>query len=309
MKKLKIAVLMGGRSAEHEISLISGAEVFKNIDTQKYFPFKVVIPKSGLRFSHIRQFVKADVVFIALHGSFGEDGTIQGLLDTLNIPYTSPGVLASSIGMNKLIFKSLLTVNKISTPKFVSITKNEPVSKIHSILGNPPYFVKPHNQGSSVGCSIIKTKTDINKALKKAYKFSQYALIEEYIQGSEITCAVLGNNNPQALPLIEIRPLKGDYFDYKSKYEQGGADEIVPARIPKKLTEQIQKIALDVYELFNCKGFSRVDFILKNNSEPMVLEINTIPGLTPMSLFPKAAMSAGISYSMLIDKIIKYARK
>jgi len=293
MKKgLRVMVLMGGKSPEHEISLISGREVIKNLDKRKYQVSSVIIPKEGGQFKLDPQ--KTDIVFIAMHGPFGEDGTVQGMLETAGVKYTGSGVLASALGMDKIMFRKIMRAEKIPVPK--STTRF-------------PCFVKPHNQGSSVGASIARNKKELDAAVKLARRYSDKVLVEEYLSGKEVTCAVLGNENPKALPVIEIVPLKGEFFDYESKYTESGAEEIVPARISKPLTKKVQEIAVKVYKAIGCRGFARVDFILKDNKHPVVLEINTIPGLTPMSLVPKAAKAAGISYSQLLDRIIEYAIK
>lgn len=307
-RKIRVVVLMGGKSPEHVISLISGQEVVKNLPKNKYRAIPMVIPRSG-KLPAINNLRKtADVVFIAMHGPFGEDGTIQGMLELVGIPYTGSGVLASAVGMDKIIFHKLMSSANISTPRYVTITKQESLAKISKPLGKPPYFVKPYNQGSSVGASIVKVGGELETALQKAWKFSKIALVEEYLKGKELTCAVLGNNNPRLLPVVEIIP-SGEFFDYKSKYKDPQTQEIVPAIIPKKITTLVQKMAVRVHQILGCRGFSRVDFILKNNHQPVVLEINTIPGLTPMSLLPKAAKAAGITYPQLLDKIIQYAIK
>lgn len=323
--KLKILVLMGGKSPEHEVSIISGTEVVKNLDPKKYEILPVVISKDGnnwrltdkkslLRLNDTlglrgtsKEIVLAEsknissaysinnnigVVFVAMHGPFGEDGTVQGMLDLTGIPYTGSGVLASALGMSKEMFKKIMTAEGIRVPKTTNVF---------------PCFIKPADQGSSVGASIARNKKELDKSLKIAHRFSDKVLIEEYIVGKELTCAVLGNEKPFALPVIEIVPLKGKFFDYESKYTESGSQEIVPARISKTLTKRVQEIAVKVYKAIGCKGFGRVDFILKDNKEPVVLEINTIPGLTPMSLLPKAAKSAGITYPKLLDTIIEYA--
>ncbi|MCX6705685.1 MAG: ATP-grasp domain-containing protein [Candidatus Woesebacteria bacterium] len=168
-----------------------------------------------------------------------------------------------------------------------------------------PCFVKPHNQGSSIGASIVRNKTELARAIKIARRYSDKILIEEYLVGKELTCAVLGNEEAIALPVIEIVPKKGEFFDYESKYTESGSDEIVPARIPKRLTKVVQELSIKVHKAIGAKGFSRVDFILKENKYPVILEINTIPGLTPMSLFPKAARAYGLSYSELLDDILR----
>jgi len=325
-KKIKVVVLMGGKSPEHEISIISGREVVGNLDKKKYEVLPIIIAKDGkrwrlaskkailtlpdpLKFKGTRKDITIpqskelqgvagvadkgiDVVFVAMHGPFGEDGTVQGMLELAGLAYTGSGVTASAIGMDKLMFGKVMRAEGIPVPK--STTKF-------------PCFVKPHNQGSSVGASIVRNKKELAKAMKLARKYSDKVLVEEYLVGKEVTCAVLGNEDPKALPVIEIVPLKGEFFDYQSKYTESGAREIVPARISKALTKKVQEMAVKVYKAIGCRGFGRVDFILKDNRSPVVLEINTIPGLTPMSLLPKAAKEAGYSYPALLEAIIKYA--
>ncbi|OGM74453.1 hypothetical protein A2382_00955 [Candidatus Woesebacteria bacterium RIFOXYB1_FULL_38_16] len=305
MRRIKVGVLMGGESTEHEVSIISGENVVKNLDKSRYKVTKYVIPKKGG--FNFNKLLREDIVFIALHGTFGEDGRVQGLCEMMKVAYTGSGVLTSALGMDKLLFRKVMDSFGILVPKYISLNKNEGVSKheVEKSLGKLPYFVKPHNQGSSVGASVVKKWEDLNKVLKQAFRYSETVLIDEYISGTELTCAVIGNKNPRALPLIEIEPLKGNFFDYKSKYESGGANEIVPARISSQLTKEIQEIACRIYRILGCRGFSRIDFIVQKG-KPYVLEINTIPGLTPMSLFPKAAKNAGINYSTLLDKLIKY---
>ena len=331
---------MGGKAPEYEISLISGMEVVRHLP-KDYQALPVVISRTGqkwqltskkellslpdpmklkgtskelvpLKAQQIQGVGGAatkgvDETFIAMHGPFGEDGIVQGMLELAGSTYTGPGVLASALGMDKVMFRKVLESDKIPIPKFVVIEKGKELGKIYKVLGNPPYFVKPHNQGSSVGASIVKKKKGLRKALNIAFDFSETALVDEYIEGIEITCGVIGNKKPKPLPLVEIIPRKAEFFDYESKYTESGADEIVPARISDKLTDRIQEMAVKVYQAIGCRGFSRVDFILKNGRWPVVLEINTIPGLTSTSLLPKAAKAAGMSYSQLLDKIIKYA--
>lgn len=301
-KKIKILILSGGKSPEHEVSLISGREVFKNINKKKYQVFSLVIPKSG-------KFIKPskiDLIFIAMHGPYGEDGTMQGMLEMMDLPYTGSGVLASALGMDKIAFRKIMKAIKIPIPKYIILNKNDPSSKIFKSLKGP-WFIKPSSQGSSVGTSIARNKKELEKSLRLAFKYGENILVDEYIKGKELTCSVLGNEVPFALPIVEIIPKKSIFFDYKSKYTESGAEEIVPARIPKKIFQKVQSIALKVHKELGCKGFSRVDFLLKDDKDPIVLEINTIPGLTPMSLLPKSAKAAGYSYSELLDKIIEYA--
>ena len=292
MKKLNVIVLMGGKSSEREISLLSGSEVLSNINKGRYIVKPLEIPKKGNEWINKLVDLNPDLVFIALHGTNGEDGSIQGMLDTLGIPYTGSGVLSSALGMDKILFKKIMRSENISIPKDVK---------------SAPCFIKPNNEGSSVGASLVLADNKFNSAIRLAKKYSNDILIEEYLNGIELTCAVIGNENPTALPIIEILPKKGDFFNYKSKYTQNGSDEIVPARISKLLTKEVQDLAIKVYTITRCRGFARVDFILKENKYPVVLEVNTIPGLTKMSLLPKAAKAANISYTDLLDKIINYA--
>lgn len=330
---------MGGKSPEYEISLISGQEVVRNLDKSKYTPLPVVISRDGTRWRltdskgalSLPDPLKArgvkkeiipvsfkeisgannlargvDVAFIAMHGPFGEDGTIQGMLELAGIKYTGSKVLASALGMDKIKFREFLKGKGLPIPKYIVAKKGEKIGNL-KVLGGLPYFVKPYNQGSSVGASIVRQKSELEKAVNFAYRYNDTALIDEYLPGMEVTVSVIGNDKPQALPVIEIKPLKGEFFDYESKYTESGAEEIVPADLPRGLTKKVQDLAIEVYNLVGAKGFARVDFILKKNKYPYVLEINTIPGLTPMSLLPKAAKSAGISYSSLLDKIVIYA--
>jgi len=339
MRKIKVAVLMGGKSPEHEISLISGQEVVRNLNKSKYAILPVVISRDGTRWrltdsksalrlpdplkarASKKEIIPAsykeisganklaqgvDVAFIAMHGPYGEDGTIQGMLELAGIKYTGSKVLASALGMDKIKFREVLKGKNLPIPKYLVVKKGKKIPNLKEV-GKAPYFIKPYNQGSSVGASIARKKSGLAKALKLAFKYSNVALVDEYLKGMEITVSVIGNEKPKALPVIEIKPLKGEFFDYESKYTESGAEEIVPARIPSQLTKKVQDLAIDVYQAVGARGFARVDFILKGNRYPYVLEINTIPGLTPMSLLPKAAKSAGISYTALLDKIIKYA--
>jgi len=302
MKKIKVAVLMGGRSSEHEISIISGNEVVKNLDKNKYEVLPVILAKSV---GNIEIPKSIDIAFIAMHGPFGEDGTIQGMLELMNIPYTGSGVLASALGMDKIKFRMIMKAKKIPIPKYIVVNKGDKIKNLKS-LGGYPHFVKPHNQGSSVGASIARNKNELTNSLNKAFEYSEIAIIDEYIKGRELTCSIIGNRNPIALPILEIIPKKGDFFDYNSKYTKNGSDEIVPVDIPDKIIKRIQKLSIEIYKVIGCKGFARVDFLLRDNNI-YVLEINTIPGLTQMSLLPKAAKAVGISYSKLLDIVINNA--
>jgi len=342
MKKIKIAVLMGGRSIEHEISILSGQQVVLNLDPNKYEVLPIIISKSGVwKLTSINEILKlknpiplkgtsqeivlkekeeisevrsiankgVDVVFIAMHGPFGEDGKIQGMFDLAGIKYTGSGVLTSSLCMDKEFFRQFMKSHKFMIPKYICLKKKDKYNRsdILSQLGNGPYFVKPVCGGSSVGSSIARNLKELKKKVDFAFKYDNRVLVDQHIEGLELTCSVIGNDKPIALPVVEIHPLKGKFFDYNSKYSDKGSEEIVPARISTHLTKKVQDFAIKVYKLVGCRGFGRVDFILKNNKNPVVLEINTIPGLTLMSLLPKAAKADGISYPELLDIIINNA--
>jgi len=302
-KKLRVIVLMGGKSPEHEISCSSGEMVLESLNSVKYEAFPLVITKEGKGYEDLFK-LRADVVFIAMHGPFGEDGTVQGMLELAGIPYTGAGVLASALGMGKPMFRKVIKEAGIAVPKYLVLEKKDGVDGIWEDF-KLPVVVKPSSQGSSVGVSIVHKKREIPPALKKAFSLGPRIMVEEYLTGAEVTCGVIGNSDPLALPVAEIVP-KNEFFDYEAKYVSGKSDEIVPARISKELTKLVQKIALRVYQAIGCRGFGRVDMIISKGT-PYVLEINTIPGLTPNSLLPKEAAAAGITYPQLIEKIIQFA--
>lgn len=301
-KKLRVVVFMGGRNSEYDVSISSGKEVLKNLDKDKYETFPLVVPKEGSFNVNSLLVLHPDFVFIAMHGKYGEDGTIQGMLDFLGIPYQGSGVLASALGINKIFFRKMMEKEGILSPKTRFINKAS--AQGENIQFGFPFVVKPANQGSSVGVSIVQERKDVKKALSLAFKYDDNVLVEEYLRGTEISCGILGNKKLLALPIVEIVPQKS-FFDYESKYAPNLCKEIIPARISADLTKKIQDIALKVYQLINCQGFGRIDMIICNN-KPYVLEINTIPGLTQNSLLPKEAMAAGINYSSLLDHLISY---
>lgn len=336
-KKINVAVLMGGKSPEHKISLMSGQEIIRNLNPAKYniFPINVsrdgsnwqisegftgtskqAIPKKNIRQSlssnlpislgsrSLLNNVKIDIVFVALHGPNGEDGRVQGFLDLLNLPYTGSKVLASAIAMDKIISRRLIAGVGIKVPKFIVFNKTENSDVIWKNFKSP-LIVKPPNQGSSIGVTKVANKKQIKAALKYAFSYSNEILIEEFIEGIEVTGSILGSKNPRPLPLVEIVP-KNDFFDYDAKYNESMCDEICPARVSKKIAEKAQETALKAYQTLGCSDFGRVDMIIAG-SDVYVLEVNTIPGLTPVSLLPKAAKAAGISYPNLLDKIISYS--
>ncbi len=301
-KKLKVAVLMGGPSPEHDISILSGRNVVENLNKDQFEVYPIVIGKENDS-TWLKCAKEADNVLIALHGPVGQDGTVQKQLDGSNIPYTGSGAKASSIGMDKLIFRELMKSKRIRIPNYVAVKKGEAFENIEGALGEPPFFVKPSNQGSSVGNTLVKNIESLQSALDIAYEYSGIVLVDEYVKGIEVTCGILGNDS---LPIAEIIP-KNEFFDYESKYTENGAEEIVPARLSEDLTKEVKDLTLTVHNIVGCRGFSRVDFIINDKDEPVVLEINTIPGLTPFSILPKEAEADGISYGKLLTRIITLA--
>lgn len=310
-KKLRVAIVMGGFSNERKISLFSGKNIADNLDSKKYLIKIYDLKKEFDNFFSDAEQKKFDIVFIALHGKYGEDGTIQRLLELLKIPYTGSGVLASALGMNKVMSKKIFIQENINTPEYIFFNKQEYFSskkilfkKIKARL-NFPCVVKPCGGGSSIGVNIAKNFKDLKESIKKAFKEDNELIIEKYILGKEISVPLIGNNELQVLPIIEIRSKK-HFFDYQAKYDSKNCEEITPAEISKNLAKKVQEIAKKVHLSLGCRGFSRVDMIL-NENKIYVLEINTIPGMTKNSLLPKSARAAGISFPKLLDKIIKLA--
>jgi len=328
MKKKNVAVLTGGPSSERKVSLESGKNVFNALlRSQKYNPFFVEIDLNKNWHAQDKGFKKPlsltlapnnflinhqkiDIVFIALHGHFGEDGKLQGLLESFNIPYTGSGSLTSALCMNKFFTKKILKAENIPTPPFLSFSKEEwlkrPSFVINSLLKNIklPLVIKPCSEGSSIGVSIVKKKSQLNQSLKEAFSLDSSILGEKFIPGREIQVGILGNQNPYALPPIEIVPKK-EFFDYEAKYNPHLAQEITPAPLTRKETQKVQTLCLKVYQLLDCQGFSRIDTFLTKNGEFLISEVNTIPGLTKNSLFPKEAQAARINFLELIERIIE----
>ncbi|MCP4022778.1 MAG: D-alanine--D-alanine ligase [Desulfobacteraceae bacterium] len=303
MAKTRLALLSGGISSEREVSLNSGKQVFDALDKGKY-EITRYDPKTDLT-KLVNEAGNIDAALIILHGPFGEDGTVQGLLDLLDIPYQGAGVLGSSVAMNKLTSKRLYQGADIPTPAFLSFSKNQTIDLNQCIdLLFLPIVVKPACAGSSVGMTIVKEKQDLNAAIDTAFEHDDTLIMEQYIKGIELTCGVLGNEDLEAMPVIEIIPGKNhEFFDYKAKYVAGETEEICPARIDDKITQRVQQLAVKAHETLFLKGYSRTDMILRDD-ELFVLETNTIPGMTATSLYPQSAQVAGYSFSALLDKLI-----
>ncbi len=304
--KLTVALLAGGKSAEREVSLKSGAQVYQALDKDRYEILRYD-PATDLS-SLAHDASKIDVALIILHGRMGEDGTIQGMLESLGIPYQGSGVLGSALAMNKILSKQLYIQAGLQTAPYTIVERGShpPISKIILELGLP-LVVKPEHEGSSIGLSIVKDAAKVENAFKIAWEFDKRCLVERYVSGIEITAGVLGNDNLQALPLIEIIP--GDsyeFFDYEAKYTPGASKEVCPARILPAVAMKAQDYAKRAHNALHCRGYSRTDMIVAGD-ELFVLETNTIPGMTATSLFPQAAAAVGIGFPDLLDRLIGLA--
>jgi len=305
MKKLTVALLSGGISSERDVSLHSGEQVYEALDKDKY-NIRRYDPKTDLP-RLVNDAAQIDIAMIILHGPFGEDGTVQGLLDLLHIPYQGSGVLGSSLAMNKAATKLIYEKADIPVPPYVIYDRNDTVDAdgCAKKLGMP-LVVKPVVGGSSVGMSIVRAVSELPDAVEKAFEFDRTAImVEAYIDGLELTAGVIGNRELEAFPIIEIVPDNAhDFFDYEAKYTAGITQEICPARIDEELTLQAQTYAKNAHQALFCRGYSRTDMIL-NDRQLYVLETNTIPGMTATSLLPQAAQAAGLNFTQLLDKLIE----
>ena len=310
MSKLRVAVLYGGRSGEHEVSLNSAESVIKVMDSEKYDVQRILIGDDG------RWRPRAispepggnpdiDVVFPVLHGTFGEDGTVQGLLELADLPYVGAGVLASSVSMDKEIQKRLCAASGLPVVEYFAVP---PDYKPACPLPFPfPVFVKPANLGSSVGISKVKSCADLDPAIRFAAEFDGKVIVERGIVGREFECAVLGNQEPQASVPCEILPSR-EFYDYEDKYLLNKAQTIVPADLSPGQTLEIQRLAIACYQAVDCEGMARVDFLLEvSTGKFFINEINTIPGFTSISMYPKMWEASGLPYPALIDRLIELA--
>jgi len=313
--KLRVAIFAGGFSAERDVSLRSGEMVRRNLDPERYvaevIDLKDLLPPAVLDWADIK--ARHDVVFIALHGEGGEDGTLQGALELLDMPYTGSGVYASSLAMNKWRTKQVYQANGIPTAdalafdlRYAPMPDPKDAAQQAEARFGFPHVLKADNQGSSFGVYIVRNSAEFEAAWKGASGFSPEILIERFVPGTEVSCGVIGGQNLQALPVIEIVPA-GEWFDYEAKYTPGAAEEIVPARISPELTRHVQDLALKAHRALGCWGMSRTDMRITPEGEILVLETNTIPGLTEGSLLPKEARAAGIMLPELFDRLISFA--
>jgi D-alanine-D-alanine ligase len=307
---LRVAVLSGGRSSEHDVSLASGEAVRAGLAEGGHEVVDVRLEKDGgwtlhgeeLSLSPGRGLAGADVVFPVLHGPFGEDGSVQGLLELLDVPYVGAGVLGSAVAMDKAVFKDLMAAHGIPQVEYVAVREGAPVAL------RPPAFVKPARLGSSVGISKAWSEADLDSALAHAFEHDPVALVERFSDGLEVECSVLGHADPIASQPGEIVIQKGDWYDYEAKYEPGGMDLVVPARIPAQQLEEVRRLAVDVFRLVNCSGMARVDFFVEDDAV-LVNELNTIPGFTSTSVYAKLFEASGVPYVELLDRLLGLARE
>ncbi len=347
-RKLRVGVVFGGRSGEHEVSLVSAASVIGALDKEKYEVVPIGITPEGKWISseHSLRLLKAkagleheperflapepsrralmtlgggpglplDVVFPVLHGTHGEDGTVQGLLELANIPYVGAGVLGSAVGMDKIVQKQILEREGFPLARHLSFSSSEYVRGGKGILGrlerhlHYPLFVKPANTGSSVGISKAHNRMELKAAIAVACQYDRRIIVERAVAGArEIECAVLGNDAPVASVLGEIIP-SNEFYDYEAKYVDGKSRAIVPAPVPKALASRIRAMAVRAFRAIDCAGMARVDFFLTRRSGRVILnELNTIPGFTSISMYPKLWEASGMSYPALLDRLIELA--
>ncbi len=299
LKNKKIAVLMGGLSAEREISLKTGQAVISALLENGC---DAVAIDAGHDLPVQLREVGTDVAFICLHGRYGEDGTVQGLLEMMQIPYTGSGVMSSSMVMDKVITKQILLYHEISTPGFVAYRSGDDRNELFKRCRHFPLVVKPAREGSTIGISIAHDRAELEAGLAEALKHDDLVLIEDYIQGDEITVSILNN---ESLPIIQIVPKSG-FYDYESKYTPGHTEYLLPAPLEAVLYNRLQETSVAACKALACRGAARVDFMVRER-EFFCLEVNTIPGMTATSLLPKAAAEAGITFNELVMQILQDA--
>ncbi len=347
MNKLKLAVIFGGMSTEHDVSIVSGTSVIRKLDKEKYDIFAIYIDKEGYWYEYnpcekqykvgdnidnikninnpIEYIRKMDCIFPVLHGLYGEDGSIQGLFELIKVPYVGCKVLASSISMDKVYTKIIFEKAGLNQAKYIYIRENngkyiyvddnfnetiyflDEVCKIIEEKLKYPMFIKPSNSGSSVGINKVKDIQELEKAIDYAAKFDKKILIEEGINGREIECAVLGNEEVEASCIGEILSAE-EFYSYDSKYNNNESVTVIPANMPKEISNKIKKLAIKAFKAVNGSGLSRVDFFIEKDTNKIIInEINTLPGFTNISMYPKLFEAVGINYSNLLDKMIELA--
>lgn len=303
--RLRIAVLLGGRSAERQVSLDTGDQVAMALESVGHTVTRVDTGDIG--FIETVRTGGFDVAFICLHGRFGEDGTVQGLLELLELPYVGSGVLASALAMDKVVSKQVFVSAGIKTPAWETVRAGEDVflEDISLRLGDK-VVVKPVSEGSSVGMSIVHDRNELGPAVEQALEHDRTVLIEQFVAGAEVTVGVLGNEDLEPLPTLEIVP-EHEFYDYESKYIPGMSRHIIPARVDEEARKECQRIAVEAHRALRCRGMSRSDTIVTPEGEVYLLEVNTIPGMTRTSLLPDAARAAGIEFPQLCDRLVALA--
>lgn len=296
LRKKNIGVLMGGNSSEREISLQTGEAIVQALREENFLATPIDVHKDIV--NKLERY-KIEIAFLALHGLIGEDGSIQGLLEVLQIPYTGSGVLASALAMNKIKSKEIFCAHNIPTPGWHTFSRGEKCA-----VKTFPVVVKPANQGSAVGVSIVENRDDLAATIRAALQYDTEVLVEKYIKGTELTVGVL---NGKALPVIKILP-HNRFYDFASKYAPGGSIHVIPSGLSARQEKRVQELALACCRVLGCRGASRVDIIYAVNRNFSVLEVNTIPGMTATSLLPDAAKAAGYSFNRLVIEILKSAQ-
>jgi D-alanine-D-alanine ligase len=307
--KARIAVLMGGRSLERSISLKSGKRIARALTERGYDVLELDVDETLVP---TLMSEKPDLVYIALHGKGGEDGTIQELLEILDIPYTGPGLLPSIIGFNKVLSKELFIANGIPTPRYFTISSatleemgaSNLLPTAWEKLGSP-LVVKPAAQGSALGVKIVRELDDLGGALIEALSYDDRVLLEEHVAGTEIAVSVIGDSEPEALPAVEVVPESG-FFDFDARYTPGKTEYFIPARLDNSVAAEASRLALEAHKLLRCKDLSRVDMIVRDG-QPLVLELNISPGMTETSLLPLAAEAAGMHFADLVERLVRLA--
>lgn len=346
-EKINFCCIFGGESSEHEVSLVSAYSVLSNTNSEKYNIIKVGVTRDGKWYLYTgendniksgkweqdtenkydayivpssrlcvisngnAEYIKIDVAFPVMHGAYSEDGRMQGLLDMCHVKYVGPGCASSAVSMDKAFTKQILSASNIPQAKAVVVTSSDMTQidaicdSIESVFGFP-VFVKPANAGSSVGVSKVADKKQLPLALEKAFKEDDKALIEEFIKGKEVEVAVMGNKEPISAIPGEIDP-GADFYDYETKYVTDTASYYIPARISNDEIDTVRALAIDIYKALGCKGLSRIDFFVCDDGRIIFNELNTLPGFTSISMYPKMFINMGVSYSEIIDKLLSLA--
>ena len=323
-RRVRVAVLLGGRSSEHDISLASARSVLEALDPERYDTVSVEIGRDGrwelgtgengttaetlpVPTSKVPATLgEVDVVFPVLHGPFGEDGTVQGLLELAGVPYVGAGVLGSALAMDKDVFKAVMRDRGVPVTRNVTLRQGDSPANPFGF----PVFVKPARLGSSVGISKARDEEELADAVEVAFRHDEKVLVEEFVDGIEVECGVLGNERPEAsLPgEIESHGFSGaDWYDYSAKYDEGGMDLVIPPRLPEETVERVRDLAVRAFVAGECEGMARVDFFVRPDGEVLVNELNTIPGFTATSVYAKLFEASGVPYPELVDRLVQLA--